>query len=274
MDLLENLTTVKTSSKHPRAKVVAKLRATATLPMAKLYGLSFCSPCGSTISSLDFNPLWSLAFNSTVPASTLSLFPSSDLFLGALAAHDFCQLPDFMSLDVTYPVCASRWHSYLQNIFSVSRNSYCSLYCRVVSVYQLGTGVSPQPSTFVVLVFVFSRLFDFRDLTLGYRSCVTYDISDGRMINHSTHSILTAYQKSAYKERFRGGDFGFAYVGRYSSGINFRHYSVIILDGGCTLHRVAYLTLLSNYHTDVPSVRTEGIGGEQLFFVGRGDLAL
>ncbi len=91
---------------------------------------------------------------------------------------------------------------------------------------------------------------------------------------HTKHLVLSSYQSSAYKERFRGGNFGFAYVGRYSSGINFRHHSVIILDGGCTVHCFSHLTLLSNYRTDVPVIRIEGIGGKQLLSVGRGDLIL
>ena len=49
---------------------------------------------------------------------------------------------------------------------------------------------------------------------------------------------------------------------------------MVILDGGCTLHCVSHLTLLSNYRTDVPVVRIEGIGGKQMFSAGRGDLKL
>ncbi len=86
------------------------------------------------------------------------------------------------------------------------------------------------------------------------------DKRTGFVTRTSTHVLATYYQ-SKYKHRFQLDQFGVAFVGRQSSGVDFKHHSVLILDGGATVHCVANLTLLSNFKRDVPVVRIEGIGG-------------
>ena len=102
----------------------------------------------------------------------------------------------------------------------------------------------------------------------------TDEIDRSGFVTRTSHCVLQSYYTSAYKYRFQCEDFGVAFVGRRSAGVDFKHHSVLILDGGATLHCVAHLTLLSNFRRDVPVIRLAGIGGIQLFSEGRGDLVL
>ncbi len=98
--------------------------------------------------------------------------------------------------------------------------------------------------------------------------------ADSGFVTRTSTLVLQSYYTSKYKHRFKYDHFGVAFVGRQAAGVDFKHHSVLILDGGATLHCVAHLTLLSNFRRDVPVVRLEGIGGIQLFSEGRGDLVL
>ncbi len=122
-----------------------------------------------------------------------------------------------------------------------------------------------------VSTFVFGTRASCSDGLVHYSDEI--DASTG-FVKRSSNLVLQSYYTSAYKHRFKQFDFGVAFVGRQAAGVDFKHHSVLILDGGATLHCVAHLTLLSNFRRDVPVIRLEGIGGIQLFSEGRGDLVL
>jgi hypothetical protein len=119
-----------------------------------------------------------------------------------------------------------------------------------------------------------SRIFSTRPSCSDGRVHYTDTIDASGFVTRQSTFVLQSYYLSKYKHRFQCDNFGVAFVGRQSAGVDFKHHSVLILDGGATLHCVAHLTLLSNFRRDVPVVRIEGIGGIQLFSEGRRDLIL
>ncbi len=90
-----------------------------------------------------------------------------------------------------------------------------------------------------VVGFLCASVLSIRNLSLGGVIKFVDTVDNNGFVTRQSTVLIPTYHTSKFKHRFQLDEFGVAYVGRQAAGVDFKHHSVLILDGGATLHCVA-----------------------------------